>query len=135
MTGAQTPGAMSPKLLKVVQRAKRDPEVCFNSLAHLLDVDALRRAYDRIRKDAAIGVDAITKEEYGRERIADTSLLRLIGECLHVGILDGERYSKPDEGTVQGSVLSPMLGNVYLHHVLDRPLTAMDGRPAIGRTA
>jgi hypothetical protein len=36
-----------------------------------------------------------------------------------VGILDGEEYSEPDLGTVQGSSLSPLLGNVYLHHVLD----------------
>ncbi len=54
-----------------------------------------------------------------QEKIADRSLLRLIGKCLHVGILDGEAYSEPDEGTVQGSSLSPLLGNVYLHHVLD----------------
>jgi len=54
-----------------------------------------------------------------RERIADKALLRLIGKCLRAGILDGEEYSEPDEGTVQGSSLSPLLGNVYLHHVLD----------------
>jgi group II intron reverse transcriptase/maturase len=65
-------------------------------------------------------VDRKKLREMLRERIADTSLLRLIGKCLHVGILDGESYSELDEGTVQGSVLSPMLGNIYLHHVLDR---------------
>jgi group II intron reverse transcriptase/maturase len=54
-----------------------------------------------------------------RQRIADPSLLRLVGKCLHVGILDGEEYSEPDQGAAQGSVLSPLLGNVYLHHVLD----------------
>jgi hypothetical protein len=55
-----------------------------------------------------------------RERVADTSMLRLVGKCLHVGILDGEEYSEPGEGTAQGSSLSPLLGNVYLHHVLDQ---------------
>jgi group II intron reverse transcriptase/maturase len=54
-----------------------------------------------------------------RERVADGALLRLIGKCMHVGILDGADYSVPSEGTVQGSALSPLLGNVYLHHVLD----------------
>jgi RNA-directed DNA polymerase len=54
-----------------------------------------------------------------RKRVVDGSLLRLIGKCLHVGVLEGEEYSEPEEGTVQGSVLSPMLGNIYLHHVLD----------------
>ena len=53
-------------------------------------------------------------------RVADGSLLRLIGKCLHVGVLDGEEMVEPELGTVQGSVLSPLLGNVYLHYVLDR---------------
>jgi group II intron reverse transcriptase/maturase len=231
-------GIVSPKLLKVVERAQRSPQVRFLSLAHLVDEDALKRAYHRIREDAAVGVDGVTKAQYGesldhhiadllgrlksmryrhqpvrrvhipkgrgrlrpigissvedkivqgairevleavyepifsdrsygfrprrgahdalrtlnrvldakgevnwileadiesffdsidrtalmkmlRERVADTSLLRLVGKCLHVGVLDGPEYSEPDEGTAQGSILSPLLGNIYLHHVLD----------------
>ena len=54
-----------------------------------------------------------------RQRVADESFLRLVGKCLHVGVLDGAQYSEPREGTVQGSTLSPMLGNIYLHSVLD----------------
>jgi retron-type reverse transcriptase len=54
-----------------------------------------------------------------RNRVADESLMRLVGKCLHVGVLDGERYLEPEEGTAQGSSLSPLLGNIYLHHVLD----------------
>jgi group II intron reverse transcriptase/maturase len=52
-------------------------------------------------------------------RVADGSLLRLIGKCLHVGVLDGADYTEPDKGTIQGSGLSPLLGNIYLHYVLD----------------
>jgi hypothetical protein len=52
-------------------------------------------------------------------RVADGSLLRLIGKCLHVGVLDGVELSTSKSGTAQGSVLSPLLGNVYLHYVLD----------------
>ncbi len=52
-------------------------------------------------------------------RVADGSLLRLIGKCLHVGVLDGVELSKSESGTAQGSVLSPLLGNIYLHIVLD----------------
>ena len=58
-----------------------------------------------------------------QERVADGSLLRLVGKCLHVGVLDGEEFTEPSAGTVQGSTLSPLLGNVYLHTVLDRWFT------------
>lgn len=64
-------------------------------------------------------IDRKVLMEMLRDRIADETLMRLVGKCLHVGILDGERYLEPDEGTAQGSVLSPLLGNIYLHHVLD----------------
>lgn len=229
---------VSPKLLEVMERAKRSPQMRFSTLAHLIDEEALKRAYRRVRKDAAVGVDGVTKEQYGQaldasianlhtrmkamryrhqplrrvhipkekgktrpigissledkvvqgalrevleavyepifseasygfrpgrsahdalrtlnqglargevnwileadiesffdsldrkvlmemlqERVADTSFLRLIGKCLHVGVLDSDEYSEPSEGTVQGSSLSPLLGNVYLHHVLDQ---------------
>lgn len=65
MTNALTLEAMSPGLLKVVERAKREPEGRFNSLAHLIDVPALERAYRRQRADAAVGVDGVTKAQYG----------------------------------------------------------------------
>jgi group II intron reverse transcriptase/maturase len=54
-----------------------------------------------------------------RNRIADERLMKLVGKCLHVGVLDGTRVLEPSEGTAQGSSLSPLLGNIYLHHVLD----------------
>ena len=72
MSDASTLGAMSPGLLKVVERAQREPEGRFHSLAHLIDVPALERAYQRMRKGrkrsfrVAVGVDGITKEEYGQ---------------------------------------------------------------------
>ena len=237
MTDASTSETMSLGLLKVAERAKREPGAKFHSLAHLIDLAMLRRAYERIRKDAAVGVDGMTKETYGQgleahladlyerlrtkryrhqairrvhipkehgktrpigistmedkivqdsirevlqavyepvfhensfgfrpgrrahdaltvidraairghanwileadivsffdtidrrqlmemiaERVPDGAMQRLVGKCLNVGILDGEQYSSSDEGTAQGSILSPLLGNIYLHHVLD----------------
>jgi group II intron reverse transcriptase/maturase len=236
MTATSMAETMSPERLKVMERAK-DPRFRFLALAHLIDEAALVRAFQRIRKDAAVGVDGVTKEQYGQmleshvrdlhgrlktmrwrhqpirrvhipkekgksrpigistledkivqgalgelleliyeplfyehsygfrkgrsahdalrtlngalyrgegnwileldvqsyfdsidraklkemlqERVVDGSLLRLVGKCLHVGVLDGESYFEPGEGTTQGSVLSPLLGNIYLHHVLD----------------
>ena len=67
MTDAWTSGDMSPQLLKVATRAKRDSDAQFHSLAHLIDVPALQRAYDSLRARAAVGVDGITKECYGQD--------------------------------------------------------------------
>jgi RNA-directed DNA polymerase len=237
MDGASTPVNMSPGLAKVAVRARREPDAQFHSLAHLIDVAALERAYHRQRKDAAVGVDGVPKAVYGRDlaanlrdlhgrlkamryrhqpirrvhipkdkgrtrpigisafedklvqdalrevleavyeqefldcsygfrpgrsahdairafdraarrgevnwvleadiksffdsvdrktllellrkRVPDGSMKRLVGKCLHVGVLDGGEFSRPEVGTAQGSVLSPLLANIYLHYALD----------------
>ena len=75
-----------------------------------------------IEADIVSFFDSIDRKmlmEMLRSRIADEQYMRLIGKCLHVGVLDGEKYDEPGMGTTQGSVLSPLLGNVYLHTVLD----------------
>ncbi len=66
MTDASTLGNMSPELLKVVERAQRQPEGRCHSLAHRMDVPALERALRRLRQDAAVGVDGVTKEAYAK---------------------------------------------------------------------
>jgi len=71
MSDASTSRRMSPELLKVVERAQREPEGRFNSLAHLIDVSALERSFHRLRKDAAVGVDGVTKEAYGEALAAN----------------------------------------------------------------
>ena len=58
---------MSPELVKVAERAQRESEAQFHALAHRIDLEALRRAYHRQRKAAAVGVDGITKAHYGQE--------------------------------------------------------------------
>jgi RNA-directed DNA polymerase len=237
MNDAMTSRTRSPKLEKVAERARRHPEQRILAVAHLIDEPALERAFRGLRRDAAVGVDGVTVDQYGeqlaaklqslrarmkagqyrhqpirrvhipkengtsrpigvstvedkivqgalrdvlqavyeqdfldcsygfrpgrgahdairelngivrrghanyiveadivsffdnidrkmlmemlRARIADERLMRLVGKCLHVGVLDGEEFLEPSEGTAQGSSLSPLLGNVYLHHVLD----------------
>ena len=54
-----------------------------------------------------------------RKRVRDRSLERLVGKCLNVGVLEGEETLTSELGTPQGSVLSPLLANIYLHHTLD----------------
>ena len=57
-------------------------------------------------------LDRTKLKELLQIRVADGSLLRLIGKLLRIGVLDGAEYSAPDLGTAQGSALSPLLGNV-----------------------
>jgi group II intron reverse transcriptase/maturase len=54
-----------------------------------------------------------------KRRVNDGGLLRLIGKWLNAGVLDGEQLYHPVKGTPQGGVVSPILANIFLHHVLD----------------
>jgi group II intron reverse transcriptase/maturase len=54
-----------------------------------------------------------------KQRVNDGGLLRLIGKWLKAGVVDGGSITYPEKGTPQGGVISPMLSNIFLHHVLD----------------
>ena len=55
-----------------------------------------------------------------RERIDDGAFMGLIRQWLKAGVLEADgRVIQPDTGTPQGGIVSPILANVYLHHVLD----------------
>lgn len=54
-----------------------------------------------------------------QKRIQDKDLLRLISKWLAVGVVEDGRLLMTENGTYQGSVISPVLANVYLHEVLD----------------
>jgi RNA-directed DNA polymerase len=65
-------------------------------------------------------VDRTERKKRREMRVADGSLMRRMGKCVHVGVLDGEAWSEPERGTTPGSVRSPLLGNVSLHDGLAR---------------
>jgi retron-type reverse transcriptase len=54
-----------------------------------------------------------------KRRVNDGGLIRLIGKWLNAGVLEGKQLYHPVKGTPQGGVISPILANVFLHHVLD----------------
>jgi len=225
------------KLERIAEQAREYPELVFTSLIHLMDVDFLREAFRRTRKDAAPGIDGVTAKKYAenleenlqdlyerlvnkkyratpvkrvwldkedgrkrpigitvledkivqravamlmgavyeqdfydfsygfregrsphnalhelrercmkmnigwiidldvsgcfdniehgklmdviKQRINDGGIIRLIGKWLHAGVMEGETLSYSEKGTPQGGVISPLLANIYLHHVLD----------------
>ena len=239
MSGTPNPGSIPTKLEQIAKRAKEMPGVAFNTLAHHIDIEWLREAYRRTRKDGAVGVDGQTAVEYAvnlegnlrslldraksgdhyrappvrrahipkgdgsktrpigiptfedkvlqravamvleavyeqdfydcsygfrpgrsahdalralreplmemnggwvleadiekffdtvdraqlqeilQRRVRDGVLLRLIGKWLNAGVMEEGRVYRPDAGTPQGGVISPLLANIYLHEVLD----------------
>jgi group II intron reverse transcriptase/maturase len=52
-------------------------------------------------------------------RVRDGVILRLIGKWLNAGVLEGAELSRPEAGSPQGGVISPLLANIYLHEVID----------------
>ena len=52
-------------------------------------------------------------------RIGDRRIIRLIRKWLKAGVLEDGIVTVSERGTGQGSVISPLLANIYLHYVLD----------------
>jgi RNA-directed DNA polymerase len=65
-------------------------------------------------------VDRNQLQQMIRQRVRDGVLLRLIGKWLNAGVMEEGRVYRPEAGTPQGGVISPLLANIYLHEVLDR---------------
>ena len=66
-SGPPNPGSVSTKLSRVAELAKRADGRAFTSLAHFIDIDWLREAHRRTRKDGAVGVDGVTAEAYAAD--------------------------------------------------------------------
>lgn len=54
-----------------------------------------------------------------KKRVNDGSVIKLIGQWMKAGVIDGKQLFKPESGVPQGNIISPLLSNVYLHEVLD----------------
>src|ERR1700745_139511 len=59
-------------------------------------------------------------------------MLRLIQKWLKAGVLEAEVLTVSERGTGQGSVISPLLANVYLHYVFDLWAERWRHREAVG---
>jgi len=237
-SGRPSPGSVSTRLQRIAELARESPGMAFTTLAHHVDIEFLRAAYDLTRKDGAVGVDGQTAEAYAADlegnlagllerfksgsyyappvrrvhipkgdgtktrpigiptfedkvlqravamvveavyeqdflecsygfrpgksahqalealwrstmkmnggwvvevdirsffdtlepsqlrafldrRVRDGVLRRTIDKWLKAGVLEGGRVTRPETGTPQGGVISPLLANIYLHEVMD----------------
>ena len=67
------------------------------------------------------------------ERIADRSLIRIIRKWLKAGVIEELYHWSPSyEGTPQGGIISPLLGNIYLHFVQDLWIKKEDAKKSKG---
>src|ERR671933_823033 len=77
---------------------------------HILDCD-IRSFFDAVSQEWLV--------RFLEHRIADPRIIRLIRQWLKAGVLEDGVVTVSDTGTGQGSVISPLLANVYLHYVFD----------------
>src|SRR5512142_374423 len=77
---------------------------------YILDAD-VRSFFDNLDKSWMI--------RFVEHRIADPRILRLIQKWLKAGVMEDGNWSEPKTGSPQGSVISPLLANIYLHYVFD----------------
>src|SRR5881227_4297199 len=66
-------------------------------------------------------------------RIADPRVLRLVRMWLEAGILESDEWHETERGTPQGSGISPLLANIFMHYALDLWVHQWRKRYARGR--
>ena len=71
----------------------------------------IRAFFDTVSRDWMV--------RFLEQRIADKRVIRLIIKWLNAGVMEAGEWRDDLRGTPQGSVISPILANVYLHYVLD----------------
>ncbi len=76
----------------------------------ILDAD-VRSFFDEVSQSWLI--------RFVEHRIADPRIIRLIQKWLKAGVLEDGVVTVSEKGTGQGSVISPLLANIYLHYVFD----------------
>ena len=89
----------------------------------ILDAD-IRSFFDSVSQEWLV--------RFVEHRVGDKRIIRLIRKWLKAGILEDGAVTVSDRGTGQGSVISPLLANIYLHYVFDLWAERWRRREALG---
>ena len=99
------PGRNQHKCLEALGRTIQQKKVNY-----VVEAD-IRAFFDKVNHEWMI--------KFLRHRIGDERVIRLIIRMLKSGVMEDGLVHASEEGTPQGSILSPLLSNIYLHYVLD----------------
>jgi RNA-directed DNA polymerase len=92
-------------------------------VSFILDAD-IRSFFDEISQEWLV--------RFLEHRIGDRRIIRLIQKWLKAGVLENGVVMVSDRGTGQGSVISPLLANIYLHYAFDLWVERWRRREATG---
>jgi len=99
------PGRTQHQCLDALGRTIQQQKV-----SYVVEAD-VKSFFDKVQHDWLV--------KFLQHRIGDQRVIRLIIRMLKSGIMEDGVVQATDEGTPQGSILSPLLSNIYLHYVLD----------------
>ena len=99
------PGRSQHQCLDVLGRTIQQKKV-----SHVVEAD-IKSFFDKVNHEWMV--------KFLKHRIGDERVIRLIIRMLKSGIMEDGLTHATEEGTPQGSILSPLLSNIYLHYVLD----------------
>ena len=100
-------------------RENRSPHQCIDAIGKTIQQNRINHV---VEADIRSFFDRLNWEWLGKflgHRIGDERLLRLIRRMLQAGIMEDGLTHASTEGAAQGSIVSPVLSNVYLHYTLD----------------
>jgi RNA-directed DNA polymerase len=99
------PGRSQHQCLDALGRTIQQEKV-----GHVVEAD-VKSFFDEVNHDWMV--------KFLRHRIGDERVIRLIIRMLKSGIMEDGLMKATEAGTPQGSIISPLLSNIYLHYVLD----------------
>jgi group II intron reverse transcriptase/maturase len=100
-------------------RPRRSQHDALDALAFAINCTKVNWIWDA---DVSKFFDSVSHEwliKFVEHRIGDTRIIRLIRKWLKAGVMEDGEVTAVEVGTPQGSVASPLLGNIFLHYVFD----------------